>query len=67
MLEFENATYLGNTIFHGCIFSQISPFLAIFAKLNTREPLLYVPFAKFNSRKKFLQLKFAKINTRGKS
>ena len=63
MLEFENATYLGNTIFHGCI----SPFLAIFAKLNTREPLLYVPFAKFNSRKKFLQLKFAKINTRGKS
>ena len=46
MLEFENATYLGNTIFHGCIFSQISPFLAIFAKLNTCKPLLYVPFAK---------------------
>ena len=53
MLEFDNATYLGNTVFHGCIFSQISPLLATFAKLNTREPLLYVPFAKFNSKKIF--------------
>ena len=53
-----------STNFCGYIFSR---FLAIFAKLNTREIFLDVKFAKINTREIFLQLKFAKINTREKS
>ena len=49
-------TYLRSTNFHGYIFSRISRFLAIFAKLNTREIFLDVKFAKINTREKKLSL-----------
>ena len=51
----------------GTIFREFRVFLAIFAKLNTREIFLDVKFAKINTREIFLQLKFEKINTREKS
>ena len=56
--------YLRSTNFRGYIFSRISHFLAIFAKLNTREVFLNTKFTKINTREIFLQLKFAKFNTR---
>ena len=53
--------HLRSTSFRGYIFSQISRFLAIFTKLNTRKIFLDVKFAKINTREIFLQLKFAKL------
>ena len=44
--------YLRSTNFRGYIFSRISPFLAIFAKLNTREIFLDVKFAKITTHEK---------------
>ena len=55
--------YFRSTNFRGYIFLRISHFLAIFAKLNTREVFLNTKSAKINTRKIFLQLKFAKFNT----
>ena len=59
--------YLRSTNFRGYIFSRISPFLAVFVKLNTCEIFLDVRFTKINTRNIFLQLKFAKIIPRKKS
>ena len=58
---------LGVLIFVSMLFPEFRDFLAIFAKLNTREIFLDVKFANINIRETFLQLKFAKINTCDKS
>ena len=44
--------HLRSTNFRGYIFSRILRFLAIFAKINTREILLQLKFAKINTREK---------------
>ena len=65
--EYFIKNYLRSTNFCNYIFPWLSQFLAIFAKLNTREIVLIVKFAKIKIRKFFLQMKIAKINTHKKS
>ena len=63
VLVYLGISNLGVLIFPGIFFREFRVFLAIFAKLNTREIFLDVKSAKIKTREIFLQLKFAKINT----